>query len=160
MQKADTIVALGILFIGIIVMVDTGMLGSGWGMSGPEPGFFPFYMGLGVVLCSLFVFLKAFKAYKKEVPGTGKRLIAKGGLAPILWVLIPSLGMVLLTELIGLHLATVLFLMFYMRVVGNIQWTTVVLVGLMLPLATFIVFDKLFLIPMPEGLWGKYLIPF
>jgi len=160
MQKADTIVALGILFIGMIVMVDTGRLGSGWGMSGPEPGFFPFYMGLGVVLCSLFVFLKAFKAYKKEVPGTGKRLIAEGGLTPILWVLIPSLGMVLLTELIGLHLATVLFLMFYMRVVGKIHWTTVILVGVMVPLATFVVFDKLFLIPMPEGLWGKYLIPF
>ena len=160
MVKADTIVALVIMIIGIIILVDTSMLGSGWGMSGPEPGFFPFYMGLGVVLCSLFVFLKAFKAYKKEVPGTGKRLIAKGGLTPILWVLIPSVGMVLLTELIGLHLATVLFLMFYMRVVGKIHWTTVILVGVMVPLATFIVFDKLFLIPMPEGLWGKYLIPF
>ncbi len=160
MQKADTIVALVIMALGIVVLVDTGRLGSGWGMSGPEPGFFPFYMGLGVVICGFFVFLKAFKAYKKEVPGTGKRLIAKGGLAPILWVLIPSLGMVLLTELIGLHLATVLFLMFYMRVVGEIRWVTVILVGVMVPLATFIVFDKLFLIPMPEGLWGKYLIPF
>jgi putative tricarboxylic transport membrane protein len=160
MQKADTIVALVILLLGIVILVDTSILGSGWGMSGPEPGFFPFYMGLGVVICSLFVLRKAFKAYRKEAPGTGKRLIAKGGLTPILWVLIPSFGMILLTELIGLHLATVIFLIFYMRVVGNIQWTTVVLVGLLLPLATFIVFDKLFLIPMPEGLWGKYLIPF
>jgi hypothetical protein len=160
MVKADTIVALVIMAIGIIVLVDTAILGSGWGMSGPEPGFFPFYMGLGVVICSVFVFLRAFKAYKKEAPGKGKRLIAKGGLAPILWVLIPSMGMVLLTELIGLHLATVIFLMFYMRTVGKIPWVNVILIGLMLPLAVFIVFDKLFLIPMPEGLWGKYLIPF
>ncbi len=160
MVKADTIVALVIMAIGIIVLVDTAILGSGWGMSGPEPGFFPFYMGLGVVICSVFVFLRAFKAYKKEAPGKGKRLIAKGGLAPILWVLIPSTGMVLLTELIGLHLATVIFLIFYMRAVGKIPWVNVVLIGLMLPLAVFIIFDKLFLIPMPEGLWGKYLIPF
>jgi hypothetical protein len=160
MVKADTIVALVIMLIGIVILVDTSILGSGWGMSGPEPGFFPFYMGLGVVICSFFVFLRAFRAYKKEVPGKGKRLIAKGGLAPILWVLIPSMGMVLLTELIGLHLATVIFLMFYMRAVGNIPWINVILIGLMLPLAVFIIFDKLFLIPMPEGLWGKYLIPF
>ncbi len=160
MVKADTIVALVILILGIIIMVDTAILGSGWGMSGPEAGFFPFYMGLGVVVCSVFVLRRAFKAYRKETPGTGKRLISKGGLAPILWVLVPSFGMVLLTELIGLHLATVVFLFFYMRVVGKIQWVTVILVGLLLPLATFIVFDKLFLIPMPEGLWGKYLIPF
>ena len=85
MQKADTIVALVILLLGIVILVDTSILGSGWGMSGPEPGFFPFYMGLGVVICSLFVLRKAFKAYRKEAPGTGKRLIAKGGLAPILW---------------------------------------------------------------------------
>jgi hypothetical protein len=50
--------------------------------------------------------------------------------------------------------------MFYMRAVGKIPWVNVILIGLMLPLAVFIVFDKLFLIPMPEGLWGKYLIPF
>jgi hypothetical protein len=160
MQKADTIVALLLMVVGIIVLADTIRLGFGWGMSGPEPGFFPFYMALGVIICGLFVFRKAFKAYKKEAAGSGKPLIAEGGLAPILWVLIPSVGMVLLTELIGLHLATVIFLIFYMRVVGKIHWTTVILVAVLLPAATFIVFDKLFLIPMPEGLWGKYLIPF
>ena len=160
MNKADTWVALGLMLLGFIVLADTIRLGFGWGMSGPEPGFFPFYMAFGVILCSGFVFRKAYKAYKKEAPGTGKRLIAKGGLVPILWVLIPSLGMVFLTELIGLHLATILFLIFYMRVVGKIRWSTVVLVGFLVPATTFIVFDKLFLIPMPEGLWGKYLIPF
>ncbi len=160
MQRADSIVALLLMLIGLIVLADTIRLGFGWGMSGPEPGFFPFYMALGVILGSFFVFLKAFKAYRKEAPGSGKRLIAEGGLVPILWVLLPSVGMILLTELIGLHLATVIFLIFYMRVVGKIPWPKVVLVGLMLPLATFIVFDKLFLIPMPEGLWGKYLLPY
>jgi putative tricarboxylic transport membrane protein len=160
MQKADTIVAILLMLIGVIVLVDTIRLGFGWGMSGPEPGFFPFYMALGVIICSLFVFRKAIKAYKKEATGSGQPLIAKGGLAPILWVLLPSIGLVLLTELIGLHLATVVFLIFYMRVVGKIHWTTVILVAILLPAATFFVFDKLFLIPMPEGLWGKYLISF
>jgi len=160
MLKADITVALLLMLVGFIVLADSIMLGFGWGMSGPEPGFFPFYMGLGVVICCFFVFLRGFKAYKKQAAGTGKRLIAKGGLSPILWVLLPSFGMVLLTELIGLHLATVVFLVFYMRMVGKIPWITVVLVGLMVPLAVFIVFDKLFLIPMPEGLWGKYLISF
>ncbi len=160
MHKADTIVALLLILVGIIVLADTIRLGFGWGMSGPEPGFFPFYMALGVIISGLFVFRKAFRAYKNEPAGRGKPLIAAGGLVPILWVLIPSVGMVLLTELIGLHLATVIFLIFYMRVVGKIHWTTVILVAVLLPAATFIVFDKLFLIPMPEGLWGKYLISF
>ncbi|OGP76142.1 MAG: hypothetical protein A2V86_02295 [Deltaproteobacteria bacterium RBG_16_49_23] len=158
MRKADIIVALGLMLVGFIVLADTIRLGFGWGMSGPEAGFFPFYMGLGIVICTFFIVLRGLKTYKKE--GAGKRLVAEGGLTQILWVLIPAAGMVLLTELIGLHFATVLYLGFYMGVVGKMHWFKVILISLLIPSATYIVFDKLFLIPLPEGLWGKYLIPF
>ena len=47
-----------------------------------------------------------------------------------------------------------------MGVVGKMNWGKVVLVCVLVPLAVYIVFDKLFLIPLPEGLWGKSLIPF
>ena len=158
MRKADIIVALGLMLVGFIVLADTIRLGFGWGMSGPEAGFFPFYMGLGIIICTFFIVLRGIKTFKKE--GPGKPIVVKGGLTQILWVLIPAAGMVLVTELIGLHLASLVFLVFYMRVVGKIRWTTVILVSVLIPLATYIVFDKLFLIPLPEGLWGKYLIPF
>src|SRR3989337_2792096 len=110
MRKADIIVALGLMVIGLLVLGDAVRLGFGWGMSGPEAGFFPFYMGLGIVICTFFIVLRGLKTYKKE--GAGKRLVAEGGLTQILWVLIPAAGMVLLTELIGLHFATVLYLGF------------------------------------------------
>jgi putative tricarboxylic transport membrane protein len=118
-------------------------------------------MALGIVICTFFIVLRAIRIYRKE--GAGKPLIMKGGLPPILWVLLPALGMVLLTELIGLHLATVLYLAFYMGVVGKIQWAKVILISIIVPLAVYIVFDRVFLIPLPEGIWGKNimaLIPF
>jgi len=161
MRKADIVVALGLMLIGLLVIGDSIRLGFGWGMSGPESGFFPFYMALGIVICTFFIVLRAIRIYKKE--GAGKPLIMKGGLPPILWVLLPAIGMVLLTELIGLHLATVLYLAFYMGVVGKIQWAKVVLISIIVPLAVYIVFDRVFLIPLPEGIWGKNmmaLIPF
>lgn len=158
MRKADIIVALFLMLIGIIVLADTVRLGFGWGMSGPEAGFFPFYMGLGIVICTFFIALKGMKAYKKE--GRGEALVLEGGITQILWVLLPATGMVILTEFIGLHLATVVYLAFYMWVVGKMHWAKAALVSVLLPLATYMVFDKLFLIPLPEGLWGKYLMPF
>jgi hypothetical protein len=118
-------------------------------------------MGLGVVLCTFFIVLRGIKIFKKE--GTGKSLIREGGLTQILWILIPAVGMVLLTELIGLHLATVLYLAFYMGVVGKMNWSKVALVSILVPLVVYIVFDKIFLIPLPEGIWGgnmMALIPF
>ncbi len=158
MRKAEIIVALFFVAIGIIAIVDAARVGFGWGPSGPESGFFPFYLGVGTLICSAFVLTKGFKEFKKE--GSGKRLIPEGGLKPILWVLLPSTGMVILTEFVGLHIAAATFLAFYMRAVGKIRWVTIALVSILLPVSLFIVFDKLFLIPLPTGLWGSKLIPF
>ncbi|MDP2971821.1 MAG: hypothetical protein Q8P64_21830, partial [Deltaproteobacteria bacterium] len=77
MRKADIIVALGLMLVGFIVLADTIRLGFGWGMSGPEAGFFPFYMGLGIVICTFFIVLRGIKTYKKE--GPGKPIVVEGG---------------------------------------------------------------------------------
>jgi hypothetical protein len=157
MRRADIYVALGLMLVGLLVIGDAIRLGFGWGMSGPMAGFFPFYMGLGVVICTFFILLRAIRLYRKE--GSGKPLIKPGGLPQILWVLLPAVGMVLLTELIGLHLSTVLYLVFYMRVIGKTPWLKTVAISILVPLVVFILFDKIFLIPLPEGIWGKGLIP-
>ena len=161
MRKADIVVALLLMLVGLLVIWDSVKIGFGWGMSGPEAGFFPFYMALGIVTCTFFIVLRAIRIYRKE--GSGTTLVQAGGLLPILWVLLPAVGMVLLTELIGLHLATVIYLAFYMRVVGKINSVKVVLISIIVPLAVYILFDRVFLIPLPEGIWGKNimsLIPF
>ncbi len=153
MRKADIIVALGLMLIGLLVIWDSVKLGFGWGISGPEAGFFPFYMGLGTVICTFFIALRAVRIYNKE--GSGKPLVAEGGMTQILWVLIPAIGMVLLTELIGLHLATVLYLAFYTGWVGKMHWGKVAALSILVPLSIYILFDRIFLIPLPEGVWGK-----
>lgn len=161
MRKADIVVALGLMVVGLLALGDALRLGFGWGMSGPESGFFPFYMGLGIVISTFFILLKALRIYKKE--GPGKPLVPEGGTAQILWVLLPAIGAVLLTELLGLHLAMVLYLAFYMGVVGKIHWGKVILLSVLVPFVIFILFDKMFLIPLPEGVWGKdilALLPF
>jgi hypothetical protein len=161
MRRADIYVGLFLMAVGLLVLGDAIRLGFGWGISGPEAGFFPFYMSLGIVICTFFIVRRGIKILKKG--GMGKPLIAKGGLTQILWVLVPAAGMILLTELIGLHLATVLYLAFYMGVVGKLHWGKVILISILVPLVVYIVFDKVFLIPLPEGFWGgniMALIPF
>ncbi|OIP91520.1 MAG: hypothetical protein CO013_13405 [Syntrophobacterales bacterium CG_4_8_14_3_um_filter_58_8] len=158
MRKAEMWVALAFAFLGILVIADSIRLGFMWGMSGPESGFFPFYLGVGVVISSLIVFSNAFTQYKKE--GAGKPLMPPGAIKPILWVLIPSVAMIVITEFVGLHLAAALYLGFYMRAVGKIGWVTTLLVSIISPLTLYITFDKLFLIPLPQGLWGGYLLRF
>jgi hypothetical protein len=158
MRKAEIWVSVAFVCLGIMVIADSIRLGFMWGMSGPESGFFPFYLGVGVVISSLLVLYNAYGRYKKE--GAGKPLMPPGAIKPILWVLIPATGMVLITEFVGLHIAAALYLAFYMRVVGKIGWVTTLLVGIISPLSLYVTFDKLFLIPLPQGLWGGYLLRF
>jgi len=158
MRKAEIWVSLTFVLLGVIVIADAIRLGFMWGMSGPESGFFPFYLGVGVVISSLIVFFNAFTQYRKE--GAGKPLMPPGALKSILWVVIPSTAMVMLMELVGLHIAAALYLGFYMRAVGKIGWVTTLLVSIISPLSLYITFDKLFLIPLPQGLWGGYLLRF
>lgn len=158
MRKAEIVVSVLFLLVGIIVIVDSVRLGFMWGRTGPESGFFPFYLGSGVTIASLIVFINGVIQYRKG--GEGKPLMPPGALKSILWVVIPSTTMVVITELVGLHIAAALFLGFYMRVVGKIGWTTTLLISIIAPLSLYITFDKLFLIPLPEGLWGGYLLRF
>jgi putative tricarboxylic transport membrane protein len=156
MRRANIFVALGMMLVGIISLGDAIRLGFGWGISGPEAGFFPFYMGLGILICTIFIVIKGIKTYRKD--GPGKPLIQEGGLVQILWILIPAIGVFLLTELIGLHLATIFYLAFNIRVLGKMSWVKVILISVLVPLSMFIIFDKVFLIPLPEGLWGGTLL--
>ncbi len=158
MRKAEICVSLLFMLVGIIVIADSVRLGFMWGRTGPASGFFPFYLGVGLVISSLIVLFNVVTVYKKK--GSGQPLIPPGAIKPILWVVIPSTVMVVLTELVGLHIAAAMFLGFYMRVVGKIGWTTTLLVSIISPLSLYITFDKLFLIPLPAGLWGGYLLRF
>ena len=52
---------------------------------------------------------------------------------------------------VGLYVASAIYMAFYMRWVGRHSWAAVLFLSLALPIATFIVFEQWFLVPMPKG---------
>jgi putative tricarboxylic transport membrane protein len=162
MRKANLGVAIFLFLIGAIVMFDAVRLGWRWQPGfGPGAGYLPFYLALGILVCTgIFIVKQILQLSKVGIVGD-KRLIQEGGLKPILWVLLPSTAMVALIPVLGLHFAAAFYLMFYMRVVGKIGWLECVLVSVLFPVGMYIVFDRLFLIPLPDGVLGNYIkLPF
>ncbi len=161
MRKANLGVAIFLFLIGAIVMFDAVRLGWRWDPGfGPGAGYLPFYLALGILIGTSVIIIKQVRQLVKEGAGD-KPLIEEGGLKPILWVLVPSAVMVVLVSVVGLHFAAFLFLLFYMRVVGKIGWLECILVSVLIPVAMYITFDRLFLIPLPDGMIGPYLkLPF
>jgi hypothetical protein len=162
MRKANLGVAIFLFLIGAVVMYDSVRLGFRWQPGfGPGAGYLPFYLALGVLICTGINIVKQIRQLSQVGITGDKRLIQEGGLKPILWVLIPSTVMVVLVSIIGLHFAAFVFLLFYMRVVGKIGWLECALVSVLFPIGMYVVFDRLFLIPLPDGMLGNYIkLPF
>ena len=157
-KSADIMVAVILLCLGLVVGVDSFRLGSGWGMEGPKAGFFPIVMAIIAVAGCLVIIRQAMKG-TSSVKGS-KPFVPAGGMKPVLTVFIPACGMVLLTEVVGLYLAAMIYLVTYIKIVGGYRWRTVLLVSIPIPLIFYWVFEKIFLIPMPAGMFGAQILRF
>ncbi len=157
-KTADIITALIIMLFGVSVAADSISKGVGWAAEGPRAGFFPFVMAVLILGGCVLVIRQAIKG-TSSVKGA-KRFVEKGGIKPILIVIIPAVLMILLTEVIGLYLAAMIYLTLYIKFAGNHSWRTSLLIGIPVPLASYIIFDKFFLIPMPMGLYGASILRF
>jgi putative tricarboxylic transport membrane protein len=154
MRKADIGFALLLLVLAVLVAWESLKLDIGWGLNGPEGGFFPFWLAVALGGCCLVILARAVL---NTSPGLTPPLVKPGGWVPILKVAVPAAAMVALTEMIGLYLAAALYIGFYMRWIGKHHWLLVLAVSIGVPLGSYIIFDKWFLIPMPKGWWGEYL---
>ena len=153
-RQADIGLALVLLVLAGIVAVGSLQLDIGWGMNGPKGGFFPFWLAVALGLCSLVILVQALRSAS---PTLRQPLVRPGGWVPLLKVTGPATTMVALIEIIGLYLAAALYIGLYMRWIGKHHWLLVLAVSIGVPLSSYLVFDKWFLIPMPKGWWGDYL---
>ena len=145
MKRAELITALVLMAFGGVVLFDAVRLGFGWGIDGPQSGFFPFWLGVILVTSCVVVAGQALRR-----PATTP-FVTREQLQPVLAVLWPAAVMVLLTQFIGLYVASAIYLGFYMRWVGNHSWRAVVILAIGVPIATFVIFEQWFLVPMPKG---------
>ena len=156
MRKAEIVTALIILGVGMVVLYDAVRLGIfGWTISGPAPGMYIGLLGTGVTVGSLLILGQTYAKWRKGAPN--KPFILPGGLKPVLYVSVPAAVMVLLTEFVGIYIAAGLYLAAYMRWIGSHRWITVAAVAILVPLVSYFVFEQIFLIPLPKGMFEEYL---
>jgi putative tricarboxylic transport membrane protein len=145
MRAADLATASILILLGGVVVLDSLRIGMGWGTDGPRSGFFPFWLGMILVLASVAIALQAWRR------ATDKPFVTRERLSPVLKVLWPATVMVILITPLGLYVASAIYLAFYMRWVGRHGWLAVALCAIGVPLVTFLVFELWFLVPMPKG---------
>ena len=136
----------------IIVIIGSLQVGIGWGAEGPKAGFFPFYIGVLILISSAVNFIRI-------VTETSDRgLFAEWGqLAKVMSVLVPTAIYVALIPWIGIYVASILLIAFFMKWLGRYDWPLVAAISLGVPLAVFLIFERWFLLPLPKGPIEAYL---
>jgi putative tricarboxylic transport membrane protein len=140
-------IAVAIFLFGALVVFDSYRLGARWGDDGPQPGYFPFYVGLLICISSTAVLLRALR----NPALAGESFVSRGELKKILTVLVPSTIYVALIAYLGFYVASILFIAYFMRQLGKYSWFMVVLVPVGVNVAFFLTFEIWFSVPLPKG---------
>lgn len=136
-----------ILFVlGVILIVDATRLGYGWGDDGPKSGYFPFYIGL--ILCSSAA-VSVFQALRAK--GAADDFVEKGQAKLIMAVLVPTVVYTILIGLVGIYVASLLFITAFMVWQGKFSWLKSVFIGAIVVIALWLMFEVWFKVPLPKG---------
>ena len=147
-KSAELAVAALFLAVGAIVIADSVRLGFGWQeVHGPRPGYFPFYIGLLICLASLVNIVRALL-----LPRAANRpFVHVGQLKMVLAVLVPTAVFAGLVGWIGMYVAAILYIGFFMRWLGQYAWWKVLAVSFGTATVFYLVFEKWFKVPLPKG---------
>jgi len=138
-------VALATTAFAAIIIIGSLQAGIDWGAEGPRAGFFPFYVGLIILGCSIVNIVQVLQV-------SSDRLFADWGqLRQVISIAIPTAAYVALIPFIGIYVASAVLIAVFMIWLGRYGWLYVVPISIGVPLVTFLIFELWFVVALPKG---------
>ena len=146
-RTVEIVVSLMLLALAVLLGYDNWRTGIAWASDGPQAGYFPFYLGLILAAASLYGLVTALVTGA----GAGQTFVTRAQLGRVMQVFIPTLLFCLLTQWLGLYVASFLLIASFMRVVGRIALWKSLLTAFLFAAIMFVTFDLAFDVIMPKG---------
>jgi hypothetical protein len=143
----EVVVALLLLALAVVLGYDNWRTGIGWDSTGPQPGYFPFYLSVVLATASLYGLVKA--ALSREL--AAETFVTRAQLRRVMAVFAPTLLFCLVTQYLGLYVASFLLIAGFMRLVGKIAWWKSLVTAFVFTALMFVTFDIVFDVIMPKG---------
>jgi putative tricarboxylic transport membrane protein len=143
----DLVVAVLIFAVGALVVYESRRLGASWGSDGPEAGYFPFYIGAILCVCSLVVFVQSLLKFKSD----RQVFVTHEQFKLVLVVLVPTTAYAVGVWWIGIYVSSALFIVLFMRFAGHYTWLRSAAVCALVSVTSFVMFEIWFKIPLPKG---------
>lgn len=153
--ELGTAIATGAL--GLAGAVGATELGYGWEESGPQPGYFPFYVGLILIGASLWNGVAAFIRHRRAQAhlaggGDAEEPFLDGERARRLGVFLAALlAFVVLTLTLGIYVGSILYITWSAWRQGGYRLPLALGVGAGFAVALYLIFEAIFKIPLLKG---------
>lgn len=144
----ESLFALVTCAFGALIIYGALEFNVGWGDIGPEAGYFPFRLGILIVLASLVNLVLAF--IRRNTLAADTFLTSKQTRNVAAFV-IPVVVLVGVTMLLGLYVAMALYLLFTVGLVGRHRLWVTIAVAVGTPLILFVLFEYVFITPLLKG---------
>lgn len=155
-RTMDIVVALLMLAAAAVVISDSLRLGMGWQENeGPRAGYFPFYIGMILAVSSAVNLVRAVIDRR----GGTKTFTTKPALLQVLAVLIPLAIYVGAVAVIGIYVASIVYMALFMWHFGKYAIWRGLLIGFAVSAVFFLMFEVWFLVPLPKGPLDEPLVP-
>lgn len=144
----DAVVAAILLAIGLLVTVTSWKLGAGWTTDGPGSGYFPF--GIGIIIC-----ISGGGTLVQALFGKNKNtevFVDSEQLGRVLKVFIPSAIYVGAIEIVGVYVASAVFIALFMIMLGKYSAIKAVIAALAVNVVFFLMFEVWFKVPLYKGM--------
>lgn len=143
----DAAVAILVIIMGGVVIYGSRKLGSEWTSDGPGAGYFPFYIGLILVISGIGVLYQALAGKNKNT----EVFVDRVEFGRVLSVLIPAAVYVGAIQLIGIYVASTIYIALFMVILGKYSWLKSVVAALVVNALFFMMFEVWFKVPLYKG---------
>jgi hypothetical protein len=142
----EVFTALVLAGVGIGVVFGAVEYDIGWDEAGPQPGYFPFRIGLIMTAASLGVLVQAFLGRR-----SGEIFLTRQRLTRVAAFFLPVAAFVVGAVFLGLYVAMVLYLFAVMLIQGGYRWPVSAAVSLGVTAFFFVLFEWWFTVPLLKG---------
>ena len=146
-RVVDITVSLLLIALAATLGYDNWRTGIAWDSTGPQAGYFPFYLSLVLGAASLYGLAGALLARA----AAGQPFVTREQFRRVMQVFVPTVLFCVFTQWLGLYVASFLLIAGFMWMVGRIALWVSVVTGLLFSLAMFVTFEIAFNVIMPKG---------
>ena len=146
-RTLEVITALVLFALGLVLITDSIRVGFGWSDDGPQPGYFPFYIGVFLCIASLVNFI----ATLRNKASATQTFLTRGQFKMVMALLIPTTVFVIAIKWLGIYLSSTLLIAWFMRRLGRYGYGKTTAVSVAVSAFLFGMFEIWFKVPLPKG---------